>query len=48
MHRKIEKRLVEKKIKLAKNQQKKLDNKNTLAGIVASKYALLKNEKGHC
>ena len=45
MQRKIEKRLVEKKIKLTKNQQEKLDNKNILAGIVASKYALLKNEK---
>ena len=45
MQRKTEKRLVEKKIKLTKNQQEKLDNKNILAGIVASKYALLKNEK---
>lgn len=45
MQRKTEKRTIEQKIKLAKNQEEKLDNENILAGIVASKYALLKNEK---
>ena len=45
MQRKKEKRTMEKKIKLAKSQKEKLDNQNILAGIVASKYSLLKNEK---
>jgi transposase len=45
MQRKKEKRIIEQKIKLAKNQEDKLSNQNILAGIVASKYALLKNEK---
>ena len=45
MQRKKEKRTIEKKIKLAKSQKEKLDNQNILAGIVASKYSLLKNEK---
>ena len=45
MQRKKEKRTIEQKIKLAKSQKEKLDNQNILAGIVASKYALLKNEK---
>jgi transposase len=45
MQRKKEKRTIEKKIKLAKNQKEKLDNQNILAGIVASKYSLLKNEQ---
>jgi transposase len=43
--RKTEKRIIEKKIKLAKNSKEKFDRENILAGIVASKYALLKNEK---
>jgi transposase len=45
MQRKTEKRTIEKKIKLAKSQKEKLDNQNILAGIVASKYSLLKNEQ---
>jgi transposase len=45
MERKKEKRTIERKIKLAKNQQEKIEEKKILAGIVASKYALLKNEK---
>jgi transposase len=45
MQRKKEKRTIEKNIKLAKSQQEKLENKNILAGIVDSKYSLLKNEK---
>lgn len=45
MQRKKEKRTAEKKIKLAKSQKEKLDNQNILAGVVASKYSLLKNEK---
>jgi transposase len=45
MQRKKEKRMIEQKIKLAKNQKERLNSENTLAGIVASKYALLKNEK---
>ena len=45
MQRKKEKRIIEQKIKLAKNQEEKLNNQNRLAGIVASKYALLKNEQ---
>ena len=45
MQRKKEKRTIEKKIKLARTQKEKLDNQKILAGIVASKYSLLKNEK---
>jgi transposase len=45
MQRKIEKRTIEKKIKLAKSQKEKVKEKSILAGITASKYALLKNEK---
>ena len=45
MERKKEKRTIERKIKLAKNEQEKIEEKKILAGIVASKYALLKNEK---
>jgi transposase len=45
LERKKEKRTIERKIKLAKNQQEKIEEKKILAGIVASKYALLKNEK---
>lgn len=45
MERKKEKRAIERKVKLAKNHQEKLKERNILAGIVASKYALLKNEK---
>jgi transposase len=42
--RKKEKRTVEQKIKQSKSEEEKLENKNILAGIVDSKYALLKNE----
>ena len=45
LERKKEKRTIERKIKLAKNEQEKIEEKKILAGIVASKYALLKNEK---
>ena len=45
IQRKREKRTIEKEIKLAKSQKEKLEGKNILAGITASKYALLKNEK---
>ena len=45
LERKKEKRTIERKIKLAKNEQEKNEGKKILAGIVASKYALLKNEK---
>jgi transposase len=45
LERKKEKRTIERKIKLAKNHQEKIEEKKILAGIVASKYALLKNEK---
>ncbi len=45
MHRKTEKRAIEKKVKLAESHKEKLVNQNILAGIVASKYSLLKNEK---
>lgn len=42
--RKKEKRTVEQKIKQSKSEEEKLENKNILAGLVDSKYALLKNE----
>jgi transposase len=45
MQRKKEKRMIEKKIKQAKTEKEKLENAGILAGITASKYALLKNEK---
>ena len=45
LERKKEKRTIERKIKLAKNHQEKIEEQKILAGIVASKYALLKNEK---
>lgn len=45
MQRKKEKRIAEQKVKEAKTKQEKLDSEGILAGITASKYALLKNEK---
>ena len=45
MQRKKEKRIIEQKIKQAKTEQEKLESIGILAGITASKYALLKNEK---
>jgi transposase len=45
MQRKKEKRIIEQKIKQAKTEQEKLESTGILAGITASKYALLKNEK---
>jgi transposase len=45
MQRKKEKRIIEQKIKRAKTEQEKLESTGILAGITASKYALLKNEK---
>ena len=45
MQRKKEKRIIEQKIKQAKTEKEKLEGTGILAGIIASKYALLKNEK---
>ena len=45
MQRKKEKRIIEQKIKQAKTEKEKLESTGILAGITASKYALLKNEK---
>jgi transposase len=45
MQRKKEKRRIEQKIKQAKTEEEKLESIRILAGITASKYALLKNEK---
>jgi transposase len=45
MQRKKEKRRIEQKIKQAKTEEEKLESIGILAGITASKYALLKNEK---
>lgn len=42
--RKKEKRTIEQNIKQAKSDEEKIENKNILAGIVDSKYALLKNK----
>lgn len=42
--RKKEKRRAEQKVKEAKTKQEKIDSREILAGIIDSKYALLKNE----
>jgi transposase len=42
--RKKEKRAIEQKIKQSKSEEETIENKKILAGIVDSKYALLKNE----
>ena len=45
MQRKKGKRIIEQKIKQAKTEKEKLESTGILAGITASKYALLRNEK---